>query len=47
MGSARPASQVLAISYFDQYTKHVQGGTGWSVAMAQLMKKPVFVFDPI
>lgn len=43
----KPASQVLALSYFDQYRKHVQGGTGWSVAMAQLMNKPVHVYNPI
>lgn len=42
-----PASQVLAVSYFDKMRKHVQGGTGWAVATAQLLNKPVYVFDLI
>ena len=40
-----PASLVLALGYFDELRKHVLGGTGWSVAMAQLLGKPLYVFD--
>ena len=32
-----PASMVLALGYFDELRKHVLGGTGWSVVMAQLL----------
>ena len=35
-----PASLVLAVGYFDEFRKHVLGGTGWSVVMAQLLGKP-------
>ena len=41
----KPASLVLALGYFDELRKHVLGGTGWSVAMAQLLLKPLYVFD--
>ena len=41
----KPASLVLATGYFDELRKHVLGGTGWSVAMAQLFGKPLYVFD--
>ena len=41
----KPASLVLALGYFDELRKHVLGGTGWSVAMAQLLGKPLYVFD--
>ena len=40
-----PTSLVLALGYFDELRKHVLGGTGWSVAMAQLLLKPLYVFD--
>ena len=40
-----PASLVLAVGYFDEFRKHVLGGTGWSVVMAQLLGKPLYVFD--
>ena len=40
-----PASLVLALGYFDELHKHVLGGTGWSVAMDQLLGKPLYVFD--
>ena len=40
-----PASMVLALGYFDELRKHVLGGTGWSVVMAQLLGKPLYVFD--
>ena len=33
------------MGYFDELRKRVLGGTGWSVAMAQLLLKPVYVFD--
>ena len=33
----KPASLVLALVYFDELRKHVLGGTGWSVARAQLL----------
>ena len=36
----QPASLVLAVGYFDEFRKHVLGGTGWSVVMAQLLGKP-------
>ena len=41
----KPASLVLTLGYFDELRKHVLGGTGWSVAMAQLLLKPRYVFD--
>ena len=41
----KPASLVLALGYFDELRKHVLGGTGWSVAMAQVFGKPLYVFD--
>ena len=41
----KPASLVLALGYFDELRKHVLGGTGWSVAMAQIFGKPLYVFD--
>ena len=41
----KPASLVLAVGYFDELRKHVMGGTGWSVVMAQLLGKPLYVFD--
>ena len=39
------ASFVLALGYFDDARKRVLGGTGWSVAMAQILGKPLYVFD--
>jgi len=39
------ASLVLALGYFDEARKHVSGGTGWSVAIAQVLNKPLYVFD--
>ena len=39
----KPASLVLALGYFDELRKHVLGGTGWSVAMAQILSKPLCV----
>ena len=41
----QPASLVLAVGYFDELRKHVLGGTGWGVVMAQLLGKPLYVFD--
>ena len=41
----KPASLVLALGYFDKLRNHVLGGTGWSVAMARLLLKPLYVFD--
>ena len=41
----KPASLVLALGYFDELRKHVLGVKGWSVAMAQLLLKPLYVFD--
>ena len=41
----KPASLVLALGYFDELRKHLLGGTGWSVAMAQILGKPLYVFD--
>ena len=41
----KPASLVLALGYFDELRKHVLGGMGWSVAMAQILGKPLYVFD--
>ena len=41
----KPASLVLALRYFDELRKHLLGGTGWSVAMLQLLGKPLYVFD--
>jgi len=41
----KPASLVLALGCFDELRKHVLGGTGWSVAMAQILGKPLYVFD--
>ena len=41
----KPASLVLASGYFDELRKHLLGGTGWSVAMAQISGKPLYVFD--
>ena len=39
------ASLALAVGYFDEYRKHVMGRTEWSVVMAQLLGKPLYVFD--
>ena len=39
----KTASLVLALRYFDELRKHVLGGMGWSVAMAQLLLKPLRV----
>lgn len=36
---------VLALGYFDDPRKHVLGGTVWSVAKAQILGKPLYVFD--
>ena len=41
----KPASLVLELGYFDELRKHVLGGTGWRVAMAQIFGKPLYVFD--
>ena len=41
----KDASFMLALGYFDDAHKHVLGGTGWSVAMAQILGKPLYVFD--
>ena len=41
----KDASLVLALSYFDRLRKHVLGGTGWTVVMAQMLHKPLYVFD--
>ena len=41
----KPASLVLDLGYFDELRNHVLGGTGWSVAMAQLLLKPLYAFD--
>jgi len=41
----QPASLVLAMGYFDEFRKHLLGGTGWSVVMAQILGKPLYVFD--
>ena len=41
----KDASFVLALGYFDDARKHVLGGTGWSVSMAQILGKPLYVFD--
>ena len=41
----QPASLVLALGYFDESGKHLKGGTGWGVVMAQLLGKPLYVFD--
>ena len=41
----KPASLVLAFGYLDEVCKHILGGTGWNVAMAQLLLKPLYVFD--
>ena len=41
----QPASLVLAVGYFDELRKHLLGGTGWGVVMAQLLGKPLYVFD--
>ena len=41
----KPASLVLALGYFDELRKHLLGGKGWSVAMAQILGKPLCVFD--
>ena len=40
----KPASLVLALGYFDELCKHFLGGTGWSVAMAGPLLKPLYVF---
>ena len=39
------ASQVLAVGYFDESRKHIMDGTGWSVVMAQILSKPLYVYD--
>ena len=36
---------MLALGHFDEYRKHLLGGTGWGVVMAQLLGKPLYVFD--
>ena len=41
----QPPSLILAVGYFDETRKHLLGGTGWSVVMAQLLGKPLYVFD--
>ena len=41
----KDASFVLALGYFDDARKHVLGGMGGSVAMAQILGKPLYVFD--
>ena len=41
----KPASLVLALGYFDESRKHVFGGTGWSMVIAQILGKPLYVFD--
>ena len=41
----QPASLVLALGHFDELGKHLLGGTGWSVVMAQQLGKPLYVFD--
>ena len=41
----QPASLVLAVGHFDELHKHLLGGTGWGVVMAQLLGKPLYVFD--
>ena len=41
----KPASLVLALGYFDKLRKHILGGKGWGVAMAQILLKPLHVFD--
>ena len=33
------------MGYFDELGKHLLGGTGWSVVMAQIMCEPLYVFD--
>ena len=38
------ASLVLAVGFFDELRKHLLGGTAWSVVMAQLLGKPLYVF---
>ena len=43
--ATKPASLVLALRYYDELRKHILGGTGWSVAMAQILVKPLYVFD--
>ena len=42
---SKDASLVLALGYFDTLRKHVLGLTRWTVAMAQMLKKPLYVFD--
>ena len=39
----KPASLVVDMSYFDECRKHVMGGMGWSVVMAQILGKPLCV----
>ena len=41
----QPASLVLAVGRFNELRKHLLGGTGWGVVMAQLLDKPLYVFD--
>ena len=41
----QPASLVLAVGHFDEMHKHLLGGTGCGVVMAQLLGKPLYVFD--
>ena len=41
----KTASLVLALGCFDEIRKHFLGGTGWSVAMAQLLIKLLYFFD--
>ena len=41
----QPASLVLALGHFDELRKHLLGGPGWGVVIAQLLGKPLYVFD--
>ena len=41
----KPASLVPTVGYFDESRKHIMGGTGWSVVMAQILSKPLYVYD--
>lgn len=41
----RKTHQVVAIAPLTPSKQHVQGGTGWTVAMAIHLQKPIYVFD--
>ena len=41
----KDAHQCLAFGYLDDMNKHVQGGTGWTVAMAKTREIDTWVFD--